>query len=64
MARSKEAAREKIKNIGQATCNVCGEKKADVCQIRKNWFTSINICDGCGQQLFFRYKKGVGGKAK
>ncbi len=54
---------DKIKNIGPGVCNVCGIRRADVVQVRKNWFSSLNICDGCGQQLFLRYRKKVRGDA-
>ena len=63
MSRSQQAALDKIKNIGPGVCNVCGVRRADVVQVRKNWFTSINICDGCGQQVFLRYDKRARGDA-
>lgn len=63
MSRSLDAALAKIKNIGPGVCNVCGVRRADVVQVKKNWFTSLNICDGCGQQLFLRYRKKVKGDA-
>ena len=65
MSRSKEAARSKIKHAGAAAvCNVCGVKKMDVVNVKKNWFTSINICDSCGHYLFLSFRRGLGGNAK
>ena len=63
MSRSDTFARSKMKNIGIAVCNVCGMKKKDVVQVKKSWFTSINICDGCGRIQFMSYRKDVGGVA-
>jgi len=64
MSRSSDAAKDKMEHLGTAVCNVCGEKKKDVIKVEKSWFTSINICDSCGHQLFIRFKKDLSGKAE
>ena len=63
MSRSTEFAKSKMKHIGSATCNVCSIRKKDVVQVEKSWFTSINICDSCGRELFRLYRKELKGVA-
>ncbi|RKY10481.1 MAG: hypothetical protein DRP56_00865 [Planctomycetota bacterium] len=64
MSRSQEAAKKKIVYIGVAVCNVCGLKKKDVVEVKKNWFSSIRICDSCCHYQFLTYKSDVGGVAE
>ena len=38
------------------------KRKNDVVQIRKNWFTSINVCDSCGSIVFKTFKSDINGR--
>ncbi len=51
----------RIKNIGPGWCDVCQENRQDVVLIKKNWFTSVSICDRCGHIQFLSYSKTQGG---
>jgi len=64
MSRSSKAARKKMKNLMGVTCNICNIMKKDVVCIKKNWFTTINICDSCGRELFLRYRGDLKGEYK
>ena len=65
MNRSREFADKKILPLNKpAVCNICSQKKNDVLKIRKNWFSSINICDSCGYWLFRKFRKDIGGKSE
>lgn len=52
MTRSQMYARNKVKHVGAAVCNVCEIKRADCVEVKKNWFTTIRICDSCGREIF------------
>lgn len=60
---SENTANKNIKNIGVAICDVCKMKRADCVEVRKNWFTSVTICDSCGREVFRSYDGRTGGPA-
>lgn len=64
MTRSKDYVSSRLSSIGAAVCSICGIRKADCVRVKKNWFSSIEICDSCGRELFLSFDKKRRGAAK
>ncbi|MCB2217975.1 MAG: hypothetical protein KQH59_18085 [Desulfobulbaceae bacterium] len=63
MTRSQEAVAKKVTYVGAGECTICGLMKRDCSEIKKNWFTTIRICDSCGSLIFRSFRREVQGGA-
>lgn len=61
--RSKLAVDNKAQHLGVATCQICNHEKKDCVEIKKNWMSTLVICDSCCREVFLRFDRNVGGDA-
>lgn len=61
--RSKRAVADKVKHLGVSTCHICNWEKKDCVEIKKNWMSTLVICDSCCREVFLRFDRNVSGDA-